>query len=75
MGNETKEERLEKTRLRYQKAGRKRKRIILDEFCATWGSSCHVCSETHPVKVWYSSRTFLRRPINPPLEPRCPGRV
>ena len=37
MGDETKQECLEKTRKRYWRAGRKYKRIILDEFCATWG--------------------------------------
>ena len=37
MGNETKRECLEKTRNRYRKAGRKYKKVILDEFCATWG--------------------------------------
>ena len=37
MDNDTKQECLEKTRKRYRKAGRPHKRIILDEFCATWG--------------------------------------
>lgn len=37
MGSETKQECLEKTRNRYKGAGRKHKKIILDEFCATWG--------------------------------------
>lgn len=37
MGNETKQEYLEKARRRYRRAGRKYKKIILDEFCATWG--------------------------------------
>jgi len=37
MGDETRQECLEKTRRRYRKAGRKYKKIILDEFCATWG--------------------------------------
>lgn len=37
MGNETMRECLEKTRRRYQEAGRKYKKIILDEFCAMWG--------------------------------------
>lgn len=36
MGNETKQECLDKTRKRYKKAGRKGKKVILDEFCATW---------------------------------------
>lgn len=36
IGDETKRECLEKTRWRYRRAGRKYKRIILDEFCATW---------------------------------------
>ncbi len=37
MDNETKRECLEKTRKRYRRAGRRYKKIILDEFCATWG--------------------------------------
>lgn len=37
MGGEAKQECIEKTRFRYQRAGRKGKKIILDEFCATWG--------------------------------------
>jgi hypothetical protein len=37
MGSETRQECLEKTRWRYSGAGRKYKKIILDEFCATWG--------------------------------------
>lgn len=37
MGAETKQECLERTRRRYRRAGRKYKKIILDEFCATWG--------------------------------------
>ncbi len=37
MSSETRQECLEKTRPRYQGAGRKYKKIILDEFCATWG--------------------------------------
>jgi hypothetical protein len=37
MGTESKQECLEKTRGRYRDAGRKYKKIILDEFCATWG--------------------------------------
>jgi len=36
MGDETRQECLEKTRWRYRRAGRKYKKIILDEFCATW---------------------------------------
>jgi len=36
MDGETKQECLEKTRWRYRGAGRKYKKIILDEFCATW---------------------------------------
>jgi len=36
MGDETKRECLEKTRWRYNRAGRRGKKIILDEFCATW---------------------------------------
>ena len=36
MGAETKQECLEKTRRRYRGAGRRYKKIILDEFCATW---------------------------------------
>ena len=37
MGDETKQECLERTRWRYRRAGRKYKKTILDEFCATWG--------------------------------------
>ena len=37
MSNETRQECLKKTRPRYQGAERKYKKIILDEFCATWG--------------------------------------
>ena len=37
MGNETRQECLENTQGRYEKAGRRYKKIILDEFCATWG--------------------------------------
>ena len=37
MGAETKQECIERTRSRYVRAGRKGKRTILDEFCATWG--------------------------------------
>ena len=36
MANETKQECLEKTRKRYRQARRKGKKLILDEFCATW---------------------------------------
>ena len=36
MGDETKQECLEKTRGRYRRAGRRGKKVILDEFCATW---------------------------------------
>ena len=37
MNNETRQECLKKTRPRYQGAGRNYKKIILDEFCVTWG--------------------------------------
>lgn len=37
MGDETRQECLEKTQKRYQGAGRKYRTIILNEYCATWG--------------------------------------
>ncbi len=36
MGAETKQDCIERTRVRYAKAGRKGKKVILDEFCETW---------------------------------------
>jgi len=39
MSNETKDEYLAAITDRYRKAGRKYKKLILDEFCRVWGAA------------------------------------
>ena len=56
MSNETKTEYVAATAGRYHRAGRKYKKLILDEFCRTWG-----CHRKHAIRLLNKTQPHVHR--------------
>ena len=56
MSNETKTEYVAATAGRYHRAGRKYKKLILDEFCRTWG-----CHRKHAIRLLNKTQPHIHR--------------
>lgn len=56
MSNDTKQEYVAATAGRYHRAGRKYKKLILDEFCSVWG-----CHRKHAIRLLNETQPRIRR--------------